>query len=98
MLSALIPPEEGSPENAKLTEEIQDLVKLVEAIKLVGTESVGDENDIPDGRIWAEGIGIGLDAESIPVDNDEVQGCDLLKYAKIVSLEGLYLIDFDRSK
>ena len=97
LLSALIPPEEGSPEHAKLT-EIQDLVKLVEAIKLVGTESVGDENDIPDGRIWAEGIGIGLDAESIPVDNDEVQGCDLLKYAKIVSLEGLYLIDFDRSK
>ena len=98
LLSALIPPEEGSPEHAKFTEEMQDLVKLVEAVKLVGTESVGDKNDIPDGRIWAEGIGIGLDTESIPVDNDEVQGRDLLKYAKIVSLEGLYLIDSDRSK
>ena len=97
-LSALIPPEEGSPEHAKLTEEIQDLVKLVEAVKLVDTKSVGNTNDIPDGRIWAEGTGIDLEAEPIPVDKDEVQGRGLLKYAKNVSPEGLYLIDSNRSK
>ena len=97
-LSALIPPEEGSPEHAKLTEEMQDLVKLVEAVKLVNTESVGDENNVPDGRIWAEGTGIDLDAESAPVDENEVQGRGLLKYAKNVSPEGLYLIDSDRSR
>ena len=98
MLSALIPPEEGSPEHAKLTEEMQDLVKLVEAVKLVNTESVGDENNVPDGRIWAEGTGIDLDAESAPVDENQVQGRGLLKYAKNVSPEGLYLIDSDRSR
>ena len=65
-LSALIPPEEGSPERAKLTKETQDLVKLVEAVKLVDTKSVGNTNDIPDGRIWAEGTGIDLNAEPIP--------------------------------
>jgi len=97
-LSALIPPEEGSPEHAKLTEEMQDLVKLVEAVKLVDTESVRDENGIPDGRIWAEGTGIDLDAKPIPVDENEVQGRGLLKYAKNVSPDGLYLIDSDRSK
>ncbi|KAF9782603.1 hypothetical protein BJ322DRAFT_162538 [Thelephora terrestris] len=97
-LSALIPPEEGSPEHAKLTEEMQDLVKLVEAVKLVNTDSVDDGNGIPDGRIWAEGTGIDLDAEPIPVDENEVRGRDLLKYSKNVSPEGLYLIDSDRSK
>ena len=97
-LSALIPPEEGSPEHAKLTEEMQDLIKLVEAVKLVNTDSVGDGNGIPDGRVWAEGTGIDLDAEPITVDENEVQGRDLLKYAKNVSPEGLYLIDSDRSK
>ena len=34
-LSALIPPEEGTPEHAKLTAEMENLVKLVEAVKLV---------------------------------------------------------------
>jgi len=97
-LSALIPPEEGSPEHAKLTEEMQDLVKLVEAVKLVNTDSVSDGNGIPDGRIWAEGTGIDLDAEPAPVDENEVQGRDLLKHAKNVSPEGLYLIDSDRSR
>ena len=97
-LSALIPPEEGSLEHAKLTEEIQDLVKLVEAVKLVNTDSVDDGNGVPDGRIWAEGTGIDLDAELSPMDENEVQGRDLLKYAKNVSQEGLYLIDSDRPK
>ncbi|KAF9647052.1 hypothetical protein BDM02DRAFT_3117669 [Thelephora ganbajun] len=97
-LSALIPPEEGSHEHAKLTEEIQDLVKLVEAVKLVNTDSVDDWNSVPDGRIWAEGTGIDLNAEPILVDENEVKGRALLKYAKNVSPEGLYLIDSDRSK
>ena len=97
-LSALIPPEEGSPEHAKLTEEMQDLVKLVEAVKLVNTDSVNDGNGIPDGRIWAEGTGIDLDAEPFPMDENEVRGRDLLRYSKNVSLEGLYLVDSDRSK
>ena len=97
-LSALIPPEEGSPEHAKLTEEMQDLVKLVEAVKLVNTESVADENSVPDGRIWADGTGIDLEAEPVPADENEVQGRGLLDYATNVSPEGLYLIDSDRSK
>jgi len=97
-LSALIPPEEGTPEHAKLTEEMRDLVKLVEAVKLVNTDSVDNANGVPDGRIWAEGTGVNLDAEPITVDENEVQGRGLLKYAKNVSPEGLYLVDSERLK
>lgn len=39
-LSALIPPEEGTPEFKKLRRELEELVKLVEAVKLVDTEGV----------------------------------------------------------
>lgn len=97
-LSALIPPEEGSPEHAELTEEMEDLVKLVEAVKSVNTDSVDDGYGVPDGRIWAEGTGIDLDAEPIPVDENEVQGRGLLKHARNVSSEGLYLVDSERPK
>jgi len=94
-LSVSIPPEEGS-EHAKLTEEMQDLVKLVEAVKPVNTGSVDDRNGIPDERIWAESTGIGLDAE---LDDNEVQDRDLLKLrAKNVCSEGLYLVGSDRSR
>ncbi|KAF8915848.1 hypothetical protein CPB85DRAFT_1387283 [Mucidula mucida] len=39
-LSALIPPKEGSSEFRKLKAEMEDLVKLVEAVKLVNTNGV----------------------------------------------------------
>jgi len=94
-LSALVPLEEGSPEHAKPTEEMKDLVKLVEAVKLVNTDSVDDGNSIPDG--WEELGRGGTDAEPISVDENEVPGRDLLKHAN-VSSEGLYLFDSDRSK
>lgn len=97
-LSALVPPEEGTPEHAKLTEEMEDLVKLVEVVKFVNTNSVDDGNGVPDGRIWAEGTGIDLNAEPIPADENAVRGRGLLKYAKNVSPEGMYLVDSDRSK
>ena len=97
-LSALIPPEEGSPERVKLTEEMRDLVKFIEAVQLVNTDSVDDAHRFPDGGIWAEGTGIDLNAELIPVDKSKVQGRDILKYAKNLSPEELCLIDSDRSK
>lgn len=59
ILSALIPPEEGSLDHTKLIEEMQDLVKLVEAVKLV-TDGVDHGNGILDRKIWAEGTGIDL--------------------------------------
>ena len=97
-LSALIPPEEGSSEHERLTGEMQELVKLIEAVKLINTNSLGGGDGIPNGRIWVEGTGIDPDAEPTPVDKKEVQGRDLLKFAKNVSPGGLSLVGSDRSK
>ena len=61
-LSALIPPVEGTTEHGTLKREMEDLVKLVEAVKLVDlSDDTGEgsaEGLIPDGRVWAEGTGI----------------------------------------
>ncbi|THH12916.1 hypothetical protein EW146_g7254 [Bondarzewia mesenterica] len=62
-LSALIAPEEGSKEHDALTAELEDLVRLVEAVRMVDLSGVDSGHDawaIPDGRIWAENSGIDL--------------------------------------
>jgi len=57
-LSALIPPTEGTQEHEKLTREMEELVRLVEAVKL---KEIGHGEGVPDGRVWAGGKGIRLD-------------------------------------
>ena len=99
-LSALVPPEEGTPEHDSLKRELEDLIKLVEAVKLV---SLGDnpgevsaEKQIPDGRVWAEGTGIR--STDVPAEADgEVTGSTLLRFADRTS-DGLYVVDADRTK
>ncbi|KAI9001322.1 hypothetical protein BD414DRAFT_431722 [Trametes punicea] len=97
-LSALIPPEEGTPEHARLTHEIEDLVKLVEAVKLVDVSGV-PEDGVPDGRIWAEGEGVDLRTE--PVQNSEDLGTShgraLLAHASR-TMDGLYVVEADKPR
>jgi len=54
----LIPPTEGTQEHEKLTREMEELVRLVEAVKL---KEIGHGEGVPDGRVWAGGKGIRLD-------------------------------------
>lgn len=102
-LSALAPPEEGTPEHAKLTRELEDLIKLVEAVKLVdcselksGEKDQGEKHegkDIPDGRILPKGIGINLRGDRVV---EEVKdGRELLKHA-VRTQGGFYVVDVDR--
>ena len=94
-LSALHPPPEGTSEHEERKQELEDLVKLVEAVKLVDlNRSAGiGEDDIPDGRIWAEGR-----ATTIESDGDnEVSGSALLQYGTRTK-NGLYEVDADRAK
>ncbi|EKM59444.1 uncharacterized protein PHACADRAFT_249940 [Phanerochaete carnosa HHB-10118-sp] len=95
-LSALIPPGENTSEHAKLTAEVESLVKLVEAVKLVdfGQHEVSQAGDIPDGRIWAEGTGIRLERDEV---SQELHGRDLLRNASRTE-DGLYVVDIDRSR
>jgi len=96
-LSALIPPAEGTLEHDTLKREMEDLVKLVEAVKLVdvGDES-GSDGQIPDGRVWAEGTGVGpVDVQAKP--DGDVTGSELLRFASRTS-NGLFVVDADRTK
>ncbi|KAG8780126.1 hypothetical protein FRC12_023424 [Ceratobasidium sp. 428] len=92
-LSALQPPEPNSPEAESLRLELQELLRLVEAVKLVDTSALGgtEHADIPDSRIWAEGRGIDLDA---PDANhlDEAHGRALLRHAS-KHVDGQYVVE-----
>ncbi|KAI6164982.1 hypothetical protein EDD17DRAFT_1473686 [Pisolithus thermaeus] len=89
-LSALIPPAKGTREFDEMKRELEELVRLVEAVKLVKLEDCPG-NAIADGRIWAEGKGIPLDYDSSEGD-DGVQGRDLLSLASR-TLDGMYVVE-----
>ncbi|KAL4241392.1 hypothetical protein ABKN59_000312 [Abortiporus biennis] len=98
-LSALIPPVEGTEEHIRLTKQMEDLVKMVEAVKLVDT-GIEESTDgtVPDGRIWVEGTGIDLilgEVDDISASNSSGQA--LLQHAARTS-NGLYVVDADRTK
>jgi hypothetical protein len=98
ILSALIPPEEGTPECAKLTQELEDLVKLVESVRFfdVSGES-SPANIIKDARIWAEGTGIDLQ-QTPPGDRDR-EALDTVELLSRTSRteDNLYVIHSDRT-
>ncbi|KAF8843167.1 hypothetical protein BDN67DRAFT_964817 [Paxillus ammoniavirescens] len=94
-LSALVPPTEGTPEYDLMKKELEELVRLVEAVKFIKAEdsAVGS---IPDGRIWAEGSGIPL-TKVVDAKNDEVHGRELLKHASR-TIDGMYIVETDRKR
>ncbi|TFK56128.1 hypothetical protein OE88DRAFT_1731748 [Heliocybe sulcata] len=98
-LSALLPPEEGSAEQAALAAEMEDLAKLVEAVRIPDLrDEPGD--GVPDGRIWVEGMGLELTetkGENSMLTSAEVRGRDLLAWAPRTSNE-MYVVDTDRRK
>ena len=92
-LSALIPPEEGTLEHDELKRELEDLVKLVEAVKLVKVEEVYENGD---GRIWAEGTGIPLSG-STTENAKSMEAPSLLRHATRIH-DGFYVVDADRTR
>jgi len=97
VLSALIPPEEGTPEHAKLTRELEDLVKLVESVRLSNVPGASSPvNTAVDSRVWAEGTGI--DLQKAPIrdrDQEALNSTELLSWASRIE-NGLYIIHSDR--
>lgn len=87
-LSALIPPEEGTEDHAKITRDLQEMVRLVEAVKLVDTQGVQIA-----GRVTLE------DAdyynESTDDYSDRITGERLLEEASRTS-DGFYVVDTER--
>lgn len=96
-LSALLPPAEGTEEHDKLKQELEDLVKLVEAVKLVDLSAESRiKGGIPDGRICAEGTSAQPADFQVATDG-EVVGADLLRYGARTA-DGLYMVDSDRNR
>jgi Asp-tRNA(Asn)/Glu-tRNA(Gln) amidotransferase C subunit len=93
-LSALLPPEEDSEEFKILKKEMEELVRLVEAVKLVDTSQVQTDG-VPDGRIWKEGRGVDLDRKVTMDDGGkykEPSGQELLKHAQETD-DGYYVVE-----
>lgn len=102
ILSALIPPAEGTEEHKTLTLEMENLVKLVEAVKTADVDvltetgaSWSEGQGIPDGRIWAEGTGVDLRQVDAPEDMQIGQG--LLAHASRTE-NRLYVVETDRPR
>lgn len=90
-LSALIPPAEGTPEHDDMKKELERLVQLVEAVKLIKLETQASDV-IPDGRIWAEGRGLPLNEPVADVGGEGEQG-DLLSLAARTS-DRMYAVNY----
>ncbi|QRV87841.1 hypothetical protein RhiJN_15859 [Ceratobasidium sp. AG-Ba] len=81
-LAALQTPAPDSSEFRSLHLELQELLRLVEAVKLVDISALGgaEQTDIPDSRIWAKERSTDLDAPR-PEHLDESHGKALLRHA-----------------
>ncbi|RPD66702.1 hypothetical protein L227DRAFT_1109 [Lentinus tigrinus ALCF2SS1-6] len=95
-LSALVPPSEGTTEHAKLTQEMEELVRLVEAVKLVDVSEVAEDGPVPDGRTWASGEGVRLDAQALE-KAQIVGGRALLEHASR-TMDDLYVVQADKPR
>jgi Asp-tRNA(Asn)/Glu-tRNA(Gln) amidotransferase C subunit len=92
-LSALIPPDEGTPEHATLKQEMEDLIRLVEAVKLVDTKNVQ-----PRVQHGVENLGEKT-PDLLMVDSLKVEasGQSLLRHAARTS-DGFYTVDADKKR
>ncbi|KXN87944.1 hypothetical protein AN958_07954 [Leucoagaricus sp. SymC.cos] len=88
-LAALVPPIEGIPEHTKLQEGISELVRLVEAVKLVNA------HDVTISARWGIEDADKRNVEMFPKDIPE--GQTLLKHAARTQ-DGFYLVDADRKR
>lgn len=97
VLSALIPPEEGTLEHASLIRELEDLVKLVESVRLFNVPSDSTPmHVVADARVWAENAGI--DLQKVPPethDREALDPAELLSRASRTE-NGLYVMHSDR--
>ncbi|KAG6831889.1 hypothetical protein H0H92_007006 [Tricholoma furcatifolium] len=83
-LAALIPPAEGTEEHAKLKVEMEELIRLVEAVKLVHTQGVRPTTfKLPDEQAGSLG--------------DEPSGRALLRHASRTQ-DGFYVVDADKKR
>ncbi|KAF9534956.1 hypothetical protein CPB83DRAFT_843228 [Crepidotus variabilis] len=87
-LSALIPPEINTTEYDKVKKNLEEMVRLVEAVKLVDTTGV-----VVAGRREKEDA----DRQQSHSDVEEGSGQELLKYSERTR-DGFYIVDAERKR
>ncbi|VDB92626.1 unnamed protein product [Peniophora sp. CBMAI 1063] len=92
-LSALVPPANGTAGHSRLTQELEELVKLVEAVRLAEAPE-GAAGEIPDGRVMAVEASIPLDR--VPDAAEDVLPREELLARAARTRDGLYEIPNDR--
>ncbi|KZV90498.1 hypothetical protein EXIGLDRAFT_720280, partial [Exidia glandulosa HHB12029] len=94
-LAALVPPEQGSAEWNNLSDDIGELVRLVEAVKLIDTTGVEPENML-EPIVLSEITGDESASAETKYD-DEPHGASLLEHAEH-SRNGFYVVDTPSSR
>ncbi|EJD54071.1 hypothetical protein AURDEDRAFT_110706 [Auricularia subglabra TFB-10046 SS5] len=94
-LAALVPPEEGSEEWKRLSEDMSELIRLVEAVKLIDTTGVEPENLLEPITLSAV-FGTDPNADAA-LYADEPNGTELLKHAEHQG-DGFYVVDTPSSR
>ncbi|KAF8511171.1 hypothetical protein JB92DRAFT_2726194 [Gautieria morchelliformis] len=95
--AALVPPAADTREFREVKREMEDLVRLVEAVRTAPQEPMEGEGEGPaDGRVWPSAKGLAL--EDV-VDPDEAlpSGRELLEHAQRTR-NGCYLVDRAQAK
>ncbi|KAJ4472169.1 hypothetical protein J3R30DRAFT_1044184 [Lentinula aciculospora] len=93
-LSALTPPEEGTPQYVGLKRELEELIRLVEAVRLVNTQGIQPVELRPLLRDGAEEDG---DLHNDEETEDLEMGRALLKYASRTS-DDFYVVEADKKR
>ncbi len=75
---------------------MEELVRLVEAVKLVDVNEVAEDGPVPDGRIWASGEAVSLNAGALD-EAEAVGGRSLLQHASR-TVDGLYVVEADKPR
>jgi hypothetical protein len=96
-LSALIPPDRGTEEREILRKELQDLVRLVNAVRVAEVPQ-GKEGEIPDGRIYPIPREIDLYAVEGVQQEPQANGRELLKHSQIGSETAYVLPDLSKGR
>ena len=92
-LSALIPPGDGTQGHIILKQEIEDLVRLVEAVRLVDTKDV----NLKSPRDNSNGNKQHCNQQRLESAERDETGWNLLKHASR-TLDGFYVVDADRKR
>ncbi|TFK27108.1 hypothetical protein FA15DRAFT_666848 [Coprinopsis marcescibilis] len=92
-LSALVPPQEGTLEHLKVTQDLEEMVRLVEAVRLVDTEKVAVAE-----RSGPEDLDRQLYGDpDFERNSEKERGQDLLKHAARTA-NGFYVVEADRTR